>query len=211
MSLDQWRVASGYDRNSREFSYLNQLPQVTLASPVRSRIVYNASLDVNTVDLGPDLYCDVQGNGVRGKLVLQPFESKILIAAVEAAVTQQATNPVPADGGQVGVGLRLEWTAAARAASHNVYLGTEQDAVSAADTAASLFRGRQNSKRFSLQGLVQPGTQYFWRVDEVETDGTTIHKGAVWTFTVPGYLAIDDIWVWKPQSVGQSGFGRKFQ
>jgi hypothetical protein len=71
---------------------------MTLARPVKSRIVYNASLDVNTIDLGPDLYCDVQGNGIRGKLVLQPFESKILIAAVEAVVTQQATNPVPADG-----------------------------------------------------------------------------------------------------------------
>jgi parallel beta-helix repeat protein len=98
LTLSGWQALSGYDSNSREFSYLSQLPQVTLASPVKSRIVYNASLDVNTVDLGPDLYCDVQGNGVRGKLVLQPFESRILIAAVEAVVTQQATNPVPADG-----------------------------------------------------------------------------------------------------------------
>jgi hypothetical protein len=86
----------------------------------------------------------------------------------------------------------LEWTAAARAASHSVYLGTEKDAVSAADTASPLFRGRQNSKSFSLQGLVQPRTRYFWRIDEVETDGTAIHKGVIWTFTVPGYLAIDD-------------------
>jgi hypothetical protein len=183
---------SGYDRNSKDISDLRRPGQVTLASPVKSRIVYNASLDVNTVDLGPDLYCDVQGNGIRGKLVLQPFESKILIAAVEVVVTQQATNPVPADGGQVGIEPRLEWTAAARAASHNVYLGTEKEAVSAADTAASLFRGRQGGTSFSLQGLVQPGTRYFWRVDEVETDGTTIHKGAAWTFTVPDYLAIDD-------------------
>jgi parallel beta-helix repeat protein len=98
LTLSGWQALSGYDGNSKEFSYLNQLPQMTLARPVKSRIVYNASLDVNTIDLGPDLYCDVQGNGIRGKLVLQPFESKILIAAVEAVVTQQATNPVPADG-----------------------------------------------------------------------------------------------------------------
>jgi hypothetical protein len=57
-----------------------------------------------------------------------------------------------------------------------VYLGTEKEAVSAADTTSPLLRRRQSGKRFSLQGLVQPGTQYFWRVDEVETDGTTIHK-----------------------------------
>ncbi len=190
--LDQWRAMSGYDRNSKDFFSLRQLSQVALASPVKSRIVYNASLDVNTIDLGPDLYCDVQGNGIRGRLTLQPFESKILIAAVDAVVTDRAANPVPADGGQVGVAPMVEWTAAARAASHNVYLGTDEDAVSAADTASPLFRGRQNGKSFSLQGLVQPGTRYFWRIDEVQTDGTTIHKGAVWTFTVSGYLAIDD-------------------
>ncbi len=192
LTLSGWQGLSGYDRNSKEFSYLNQLPQVTLASPVKSRIVYNASLDVNTIDLGPDLYCDVQGNGIRGKLVLQPFESKILIAAVDATLSDQATNPVPADGEQAGMGPVLEWTAAARAASHNVYLGTEKDAVSAADTASPFFRGRQGGTSFSLQGLVQPGTRYFWRVDEVEIDGTTIHKGVIWTFTSADYLVIDD-------------------
>jgi hypothetical protein len=87
---------------------------------VKSRIVYNASLDVNTVDLGPDLYCDVQGNGIRGKLVLQPFESKILIAAVDAVVTQQATNPVPADGGQVGWGPG--WNGRGRRAASITYI-----------------------------------------------------------------------------------------
>ncbi len=192
LSLADWRTLSGYDRNSTEFSYLSELPQVTLAHPTQSRIVYNASLDVNNIDLGPDLYCDVQGNGIRGKLTLQPFESKILIAAVAAPVSHQARDPVPADGGQVGMVPLLQWTAAATGAFHNVYVGTDKKAVSAADVTSSLFRGRQTGTSFSLQGLVQPGGRYYWRVDEVEADGKTIHKGVVWTFTVPGYLAIDD-------------------
>ncbi len=192
LSLAGWRALSGYDRNSKEFSYLSELPQVRLARPAQSKIVYNASLDVNTVDLGPDLYCDVQGNGIRGKLTLQPFESKILIAAVAAPVSHQARDPVPADGGQVGIVPLLKWTAAATGAFHNVYLGTDQNAVSAADATSFLFRGRQTGTSFSVQGLVQPGGRYYWRVDEVEADGKTIHKGVIWTFTVPGYLAIDD-------------------
>jgi parallel beta-helix repeat protein len=192
LSLDQWQAMSGYDSNSREFSYLDQLPQVTLASPVESRIVYNASLDVNTIDLGPDLYCDVQGNGIHGKLTLQPFESKILISAVAAVVSHQATNPVPSDGGQVGVVPLLEWTPGVTAAFHDVYLGEEEDAVEAADTASPLYQGRQTDPSFPLAGLVQPGGRYFWRVDEMETDGTTIHKGVVWTFTTADYLVIDD-------------------
>ena len=32
-----------------------------------------------------------------------------------------------------------------------------------------------------LAGLL-PGTQYFWRVDEVEMDGVTVHQGDVWSF-----------------------------
>jgi parallel beta-helix repeat protein len=191
LSLSAWRTQSGYDGNSREFSYLSQLPQVALAYPVQSRIVYNASLDVNTVDLGPDLYCDVQGNGIRGKLTLQPFESKILIAALAAPVSDCATNPVPAEGGQAGAEPILEWTAAAMAAAHHVYLGTAKEAVSAADTASPLFRGRQTGTSFSLAGLTQPGGRYFWRIDEVEADGTTIHKGVVWTFIAPDLLVID--------------------
>ncbi len=192
LDLSGWQALSGYDRNSREFSYLERLPGVTLVSPTESRIVYNASLDVNTVDLGPDLYCDVQGHGVRGKLTLQPFESKILIAAVAAPISHQARDPVPADGGQVGMVPLLKWTAAATGAFHNVYLGTDKNVVSAADVTSSLFRGRQTGTSFSLQGLVQPGGRYYWRVDEVEADGTTVHPGIVWTFTVQSYLAIDD-------------------
>ncbi len=192
LSLSSWQALSGYDRNSKEYSYLSELPLVRLVRPARSKIVYNASLDVNTIDLGPDLYCDVQGNGIRGKLTLQPFESKILLAAAAAPVSHQARDPVPADGGQVGMVPLLKWTAAATGAFHNVYLGTDQNVVSAAEVTSSLFRGRQTGTSFSLQGLVQPGGRYYWRVDEVEADGKTIHKGVVWTFTVPAYLMIDD-------------------
>jgi hypothetical protein len=43
-----------------------------------------------------------------------------------------------------------------------------------------------------LDGLVESGGgDYFWRVDEVEADGT-VHRGSVWKSTVPGYLIVDD-------------------
>lgn len=64
--------------------------------------------------------------------------------------------------------------------------------MEAADAASPLYRGRQTGTSFPLQGLVQPGGRYFWRIDEVEADGTTIHKGIVWAFTVSDYLVIDD-------------------
>ncbi len=80
LTLYEWKLLSGYDGASREFSYLEQLPTLSLAEPRTSRIIYNATLDVSTVDLAGKKYCDVQGNQVSGKVTLPPFESKILIA-----------------------------------------------------------------------------------------------------------------------------------
>jgi len=47
----------------------------------RERIIYNPSLDVVTIDLETDKYCDVKGNKIYGSVTLQPFESKILISS----------------------------------------------------------------------------------------------------------------------------------
>ncbi|MGE5293217.1 MAG: right-handed parallel beta-helix repeat-containing protein [Solirubrobacterales bacterium] len=192
LSLEQWRALSGYDGSTKEFSYLRQLPQVTLASPTNARIVYNASPDVNTIDLEPDMYCDVRGDGVPGKLTLPPFESKVLISVAAALVPHQATRPAPPDGGQTGVLPVVQWTPPAEAVFHDVYVGTDRNAVEAAEATSPLYRGRQTGTSFALHGLVPPGSVCFWRIDEVQADGATIHKGVVWTCTVPAYLVVDD-------------------
>ena len=81
LTLDGWRALSGYDENSREFSYLDRFDDIAIYPEKTSRIIYNTSLDVVTVDLEPDKYCDVQGNKIYGSVTLQPFESKILISS----------------------------------------------------------------------------------------------------------------------------------
>lgn len=81
MTLAEWRAMSGYDGNSREISYLDQLPDITITQPRTSRIVYNASLAPASLDLGGETYCDVDGNRIDGTVTLQPFESKVLIAS----------------------------------------------------------------------------------------------------------------------------------
>jgi parallel beta-helix repeat protein len=77
--LQRWRALSGYDANSKEFSYLDQFEDITIDLQKESRIIYNPSLDVISIDLESDKYCDVQGNKIYGTVTLQPFESKILI------------------------------------------------------------------------------------------------------------------------------------
>ncbi|UCG46718.1 MAG: tandem-95 repeat protein [Phycisphaerales bacterium] len=112
-------------------------------------------------------------------------------------LTTQASNPNPADGaGQVASDVVLSWTAGMSAAWHDVYFGEDQAGVAGADISTQgIYQGRQDlgSETFAPAGLVGNQT-YYWRIDEVEADGTTIHTGAVWSFTTlnEAPVAVDD-------------------
>jgi len=105
-----------------------------------------------------------------------------------------AWNPQPANGGYVSIRspVSLVWSAGETAVAHDVYLGTDANAVESAEIASPLYWGRQPHASFPLTELLKAGERYFWRIDEVEADGVTIHKGEVWSFTVSGYSIIDD-------------------
>jgi hypothetical protein len=102
-----------------------------------------------------------------------------------------AYNPVPEDGAMLPqTWATLSWTAGDTADSHNVYFSDNFDDVN--DGTGDAFRSTQAHLDFMAgfigfpypDGLV-PGTTYYWRIDEIEADGTTIHRGYVWSFTVP--------------------------
>ena len=106
-----------------------------------------------------------------------------------------AYNPKPADGAMhEDTWASLSWTPGTTAASHDVYFGDNLDDVNAG--AESVFQGNQASTflvvgfpGFAFPDGLIPGTTYYWRVDEIEADGTTIHKGDLWSFTVPPKIA----------------------
>jgi len=106
-----------------------------------------------------------------------------------------AGSPSPGSGLTVNISEAgtLSWSAGETAAKHDVYLGKDKTAVRNADTSSPEYMGRQAGTSYSTAGVVEfGGGDYFWRIDEVEADGTTIHKGGVWSFTVPDFLLIDD-------------------
>jgi hypothetical protein len=102
-----------------------------------------------------------------------------------------AHDPEPANGAEVsGTWSSVSWAAGQTAVSHDVYFGDSLGDVNAG--AESTFVGNQTETDFVVgfpgfpfpDGLV-PGTTYYWRVDEVEADGTTKHRGFVWSFSIP--------------------------
>ena len=86
-----------------------------------------------------------------------------------------ASNPSPANGASgVDTEANLSWTAGANADSHDVYFGTD----STPD--AGEFQGNQAGTTFDPGTLANSST-FYWRIDEVNVDGTT--TGTVWSFT----------------------------
>ncbi len=94
----------------------------------------------------------------------------------------QAANPDPEDGAvDVEINKTLSWDAASGAESYDVYIGTDQAAVSTADhSSTELFKGNQTDLRY-YPGVLENSTDYYWRIDSINTAGTTL--GFVWAFT----------------------------
>ena len=107
----------------------------------------------------------------------------------------QARAPQPADGATVQLvdAKALSWTPGAFATSHDIYFGTDKTTVTTADTSdtTGVYRGRQEGPGYILPEALEWGVTYFWRIDEIEADGT-MREGSIWTFTVADYLLVDD-------------------
>ena len=79
----------------------------------------------------------------------------------------------------------LQWTAGPTAATHRLYFGTSAEEVE--NSATSQYEGTDPSYTASNLSSMK---KYYWRVDEVEADGT-VHKGLVWSFQ-PRHLAFPE-------------------
>ena len=97
-----------------------------------------------------------------------------------------AYQPLPRDGDKwIATDTSLSWQPGMNASKHDVYLGTDADAVAARD--ASVFLVNQATASVTLEALAED-TTYYWAVDEIEQGGAT-HAGAVWSFTTIGPAA----------------------
>jgi hypothetical protein len=101
-------------------------------------------------------------------------------------------GPQPANGAvDVAMTTVLRWTAATNAASHQIYVGLDKDAVHSADTSSPEYKGSRTLGEENIDsGLLEANATYYWRVDAVY-NGTPL-KGPVWSFTVSTHLLIDD-------------------
>ncbi len=103
-----------------------------------------------------------------------------------------AFGPTPKDGAlHEDTWVSMSWGSGGFAASHDVYIGDNFDAVNTG--AEGTFQGNQTATFYVVgfpgfaypDGLV-PGTTYYWRIDEVnDTEPNSPWKGDVWSFSIP--------------------------
>jgi hypothetical protein len=154
------------------------------------------------VNIGGGGVWDTSGNWFLGQIddvrIYNHALSEIeILTAMEGAgeAWPYASDPEPADGTfRLDTWARLSWMPGSTSDSHDVYFGDNFEEVN--DGTGGTFQGNQTSTLFVVglpgcsypDGLV-PGTTYYWRVDEVEADGVTKHKGTVWSFSIPSSKA----------------------
>ncbi|MGB2863036.1 MAG: PA14 domain-containing protein, partial [Sedimentisphaerales bacterium] len=140
-----------------------------------------------TLEAGKKYYIEAiykeNTGGDRLRIAYGPEGAQVIIPGSELSPydTGIATNPSPADGGRseqdrVGLG----WSAGPSAVQHDVYFGESYADVDAG--VAGTAKGRVTDTFYFASNLTL-GMTYYWRIDEVDADGTT-HTGEVWNFTV---------------------------
>jgi hypothetical protein len=105
----------------------------------------------------------------------------------------KASHPKPPNGAvDVKQTQILRWSPGENASSHQVYFGTDREAVRTATTTSAEYRGTQDRGSESYgPGKLEWDTTYYWRVDEVANDGS-VEKGHIWSFTTADFLPVDD-------------------
>jgi hypothetical protein len=100
-------------------------------------------------------------------------------------IPAQAREPKPADGATaVAVDSSLTWRAGREAVSHEVYFGTEPEALDIVATTGATSHA---------PGALNLATTYYWRVDEVnDADAIPMWEGGVWSFTTQEFIVVED-------------------
>ena len=163
----------------------------------RSVIENKGSIDLiagNTYSLVMEYYENI-GAAVAELRWSSPRTPKQLIPQAALALPVKASSPIPRSGSvDVKQTTILTWGAGDSAASHEVYFGTDEEAVRNATKTSPEYKGTKALGSESYDpGKLECGITYYWRVDEINpANADSPWIGNVWRFTTSDFLIVDD-------------------
>ncbi|MBN2181622.1 MAG: hypothetical protein JW715_06890 [Sedimentisphaerales bacterium] len=130
---------------------------------------------------------------------LIPFEEVELLTA-------SAPNPAHLST-DVYMEPTISWVAGEYAAQHQIYFGTDANAVSNATIESPEYqRTNELGSESYNPGILEFNTTYYWRIDEVNDNHPDVSwKGKVWSFKVGSYYIVDDFESYNDIQQGEEG------
>jgi len=123
--------------------------------------------------------------------IIETYKGNVWSFTTEGAVG----NPNPANGAvDVKRTQIITFSPSVFAASHQLYFGTDKNAVKNADTGSPEYIGSRDLGDESYDpGMLELGKTYYWRVDEVnDANPDSPWPGILWSFTTADFLVVDD-------------------
>ncbi|MHC4594500.1 MAG: discoidin domain-containing protein [Planctomycetota bacterium] len=189
-SNESWELALGlgfkdvtieYSTNGTDYATLGTTHEFAQA-PGTSDYAHNTTVDFSGTAAQ---YVRLTANSSWGGILPQYGLSEVRFLYIPVL----AREPSPDSGAtDVDVDVVLSWRAGREAAQHDVYLGTDEQAV--IDGTAPVTTVADTS--YGPLSLDLDAT-YYWKVNEVNMAETpTTLEGDLWNFTTPAYLVVDD-------------------
>ncbi len=147
------------------------------------------------------LECTPNENTVEESGASNPYAFINALVVSSTTPVTKSSKPNPEDGAIVtSTSLELSWQPGMTSISSNIYIGESYNDVDNATTAnTDIFRGNTEATSFAVGSAGNPyptglteKTTYYWRIDEVEENGTAYH-GDVWSFTVASRTAFNPV------------------
>ena len=148
----------------------------------------------NTYSLVMEYY-ENTGGAVAELSWSSPRTPKQLIPQAALALPVKASSPTPRSGSvDVRQTTKLNWGPGDSAATHEVYFGTDEEAVRNAIQTSPEYKGTKALGDENYDpGNLEWETTYYWRVDEINTSNPdSPWVGNVWSFTTASFLIIDN-------------------
>jgi hypothetical protein len=177
-----------YVHTTHDGIYIYNMTDATTLGTLHTRYTKDR-LDALAEDTNPNWGFDVVDDGAR--MLLSAGLGRI----IEIIDSRIAGAPTPANGAvDVKQTAILTWSHGVFADSHQVYFGTDKDAVKNADTNSPEYKGSGNLGSESYDpGQLQWDTTNYWRIDEVNnTNPDSPWTGPLWSFTTANFLVVDD-------------------
>jgi hypothetical protein len=123
--------------------------------------------------------------------IIETYKGDVWSFTTEGAVGSPDPSNGAVDVKQIPI---LTWSPGIYAASHQVYFGTDEDAVKNADTGLPEYKGTRDLGSESYEpGKLEWNATYYWRIDEANNaNPDSPWTGSLWSFTTANFLIVDD-------------------